>query len=129
MLPIFRPALLLAAALLLTGAFGAQASTISVPTSGAGQHNQGIDANNLKPLDCAALNLSDTIDGGNIQGSSSSELILGGSNADTISGGAGDDCIIGGAGVDTLSGGAGTDVCLGGAGTDVFDATCETAIQ
>lgn len=132
--------------LILTSIFSVFATSLSVPTTGADNITQSITANDLKPPECAGLNLSNVIDSGN--GGSGNDLILGGTNADTITGGDGDDCILGGDGSDDLDGGSGNDILLGGndddtltgntgssdecygeSGTDTLDASCETQIQ
>lgn len=127
---ILRPALLLAAVLLMFGMFSAQAASISIPDSGADLQTKSISANVLKPSSCAAINLSQIIAGSTlINGTAGNDLILGSPGIDIINGNGGDDCILGGGGIDTLSGGLGTDVCIGGPGLDLFDLTCETQIQ
>jgi Ca2+-binding RTX toxin-like protein len=99
----------------------------SVPATSAGLQTFAIDANALKPVECAALNLTAIVIG--VNGGTASELILGTAAANTIAGNGGDDCILGGGGNDNLNGGAGTDVCIGGPGTDGFNKSCETQIQ
>lgn len=88
-----------------------------------------INANALKPPECAALNLVEIIvwAPGMVPDRDSS-LILGSAGPDSIRGGKGNDCILGGGGDDHLDGDQGTDVCIGGPGTDTF-AQCETRIQ
>ena len=101
----------------------------TVPTGHVDDETATITPNNLKPADCAALNLSRKIStNGNVTGTGFSELITGSANANTLSGSGGSDCLVGGDGNDTLNGGAGIDVCIGGGGFDTFN-SCSTAIQ
>jgi len=132
--------------LILTSLFSAFAASISVVPGGLMENDQPVAANDLKPAECAGLDLANIIENGN--GGAGNDLILGSAGLDIIDGGDGDDCIIGGGGLDTLIGGAGNDVLLGGdgddtlsgglgsgdqcfgqAGTDVLDITCETQVQ
>lgn len=128
---------LLAAALALTATanvFGVAAGN-TVPGTRMGQDVRGIAANDLKPADCASLNLTNIVTGtGTVNGTLGNDLIVGGPGADSLDGEAGDDCILGGGGDDSLDGDLGTDVCIGGPGTDTFVIillihTCETRIQ
>ena len=132
--------------LILASIFSAFAASVTVPPSKLDDRIYTISANDLKPPECAALDLTNVIAGGN--GGSGNDLILGTSNADTFAGGDGDDCILGGGDNDSLNGGNGVDVLLGGDGddtlsgddgpsdecygengTDSFDVSCETQIQ
>jgi Ca2+-binding RTX toxin-like protein len=94
--------------------------------------NQNIGAptaNQLKPSECASLNLTAIVTGsGSFQGSPASELILGSSGPNTIQGKGGTDCILGGGGDDVINGNAGGDVCIGGPGADTYK-KCETEIR
>lgn len=100
-----------------------------VPPTFAGNSTRAITANDLKPAECAALDLTSVRGGaGLVTGSGANELLLGSELADSIEGAGGDDCLVGGPMGDTLTGGAGVDVCLGGGGIDVF-VGCETEIQ
>ncbi len=116
--------------LILTSLVSAVAASNSVPGSRAGRTLLTIDANALKPPQCAALNLRNIITGsGNIDGTNQNDLILGSPGADTIAGRGGNDCILGGGGNDDIRGNnGGGDVCIGGPGTDTFS-KCETVIQ
>lgn len=98
----------------------------TVPESGAAHEFESITTNQLKPVDCNALNLINTITDGS--GTTSNDLLLGNSGTDTLVGGEGDDCLIAGSGDDTLDGGAGTDICIGGDGIDTF-IDCEIQID
>lgn len=132
--------------LVIASTFSALAASNTVPSSVLAEMNQAITANDLKPADCADLDLENIIVGGN--GGPGNDLILGGINTDTLAGGDGDDCILGGGDDDTLLGGNGNDVllgssgddslsgddgsndaCYGGDGTDLLDASCETQVQ
>ena len=90
-----------------------------VPVTGLGEASIGISANQLKPPECAGINITNVITGsGNFNGTSANDLILGSSGNDHINGGDGDDCVLGGAGNDHLNGGDGNDVLMGGPGND-----------
>lgn len=121
------------------------AASNTVDDSGAGYATRLITVNDLKPPECAALDLTTLIVGsGNMTGTNDNDLMLGSSGADDMDGGRGDDCVVGGAGNDILKGsnnkdvllggdgddvlrgGNQTDVCYGGPGTDTTDGTCET---
>lgn len=117
-------------ALLLASIGSALATANTVAQSRAGVVVQPITANDLKPIECAGLNLTTVIAGsGTINGGSQSALILGSAGADTINGKGGSDCMLGGGGNDSFNGGNGNqDVCIGGPGTDTFK-NCETTIQ
>lgn len=113
--------------LILVSIISATAASNTVPRSNVGEHVGAIMANDLKPAECASLNLTAKLGGsGTINGTAAAELIVGSSGADRIDGLGGNDCIVGGAGNDTLIGGPGTDVCIGGTGNDTFDPSCET---
>ena len=117
--------------LILVSLVMAVAASNTVPGSHLSSKSMAINANALKPPECAALNLITIVicpASGTCTGTSKSELILGTSNADTITGNGGADCILGGGGDDDITGGAGGDVCIGGPGTDTFH-SCETSIQ
>lgn len=86
-----------------------------------------VDADALKPAECAALELTLVVVSGT--GSEANELILGTGSGETGLGGGGDDCIVAGAGDDVLVGGAGGDICIGGAGRDSYDASCEVRLE
>lgn len=115
-------------AMILASVVTAIAATNSVPSSHLTDQSRPITANDLKPSQCAALNLTEIVVGsGKFSGTNANELILGGPDADTIDGKGGSDCILGGGGNDDIDGGSGTDVCIGGPGTDTFS-RCETQI-
>ncbi len=96
-------------------------ATNTVAPSLAGRGVRPATANELKPVACAALNLTSVVTGsGSFSAGGSASLVLGGPGNDLIRGGGGDDCILGGAGNDDIRGGGGLDVCIGGAGTDTF---------
>ena len=133
-------------ALILLSAVLALAATNTVPESGADETNRSITANDLKPPECAGLNLVEIRSGGggggntnslilgtagndNIRGRGGSDCILGGSGNDTLDGDQGNDVVLGGAGDDTLIGGPGTDDCDGESGIDTFHNSCETQTQ
>jgi len=98
----------------------ALAAANTVPTSKLSNTSVAITPNDLKPVECAGINLTAKLAGsGSITGSNAPTLIIGSSGADTITAGSGDDCILGGAGDDNLKGGGGNDVILGGPGNDI----------
>ena len=112
----FWTAMLLLIVLSASSAFAA-ANTVLV--SGAEDAAITISANDLKPLECSALNLTNIVTGsGNIQGSNGNDLILGSASADKINAKKGSDCVLGGDGGDELRGGDDSDVLLGGPGDD-----------
>jgi Ca2+-binding RTX toxin-like protein len=124
--------------------FSGFAAANTVAGSGAGEDFFTITVNDLRPAECASINLVNIIIGsGSIQGTNQNDLILGSAGNDQIRGMVGDDCILGGGGNDTidgrqgndvllggpgndnLSGFSGTDICYGGPGTDTADSSCE----
>lgn len=129
--------LLFLAAVGFTGAAGQNV----IMSSGSGLDVRGVMPNDLKPPECAALNinrireivdesLSDTGQGTLLLGSQNNDTIdarngrdcvLGGGGNDTLDGGAKNDVVIGGPGNDTVDGGAGDDVLYGGPGDDTLD--------
>jgi hypothetical protein len=118
------------ALLILVSMAMALAAANVVPETGVRQLTpMPINANALKPTECAALNLVDVVIWTNgMSPGKNSSLILGSADADAIRGGKGNDCILGGGGDDSLDGDQGSDVCIGGPGTDTFR-QCETRIQ
>lgn len=115
--------------LLLISVLAAATASNTVPGTKIGRQSEAINANALKPAECAALNLTAIVTGtGNISGTGANELILGGANNQSIDGKGGNDCILGGGGNDTINGGGGTNVCIGGHGTDTFK-NCNSSVQ
>jgi Ca2+-binding RTX toxin-like protein len=124
-----RIALLGLPVLLVAGVLGAVAAANEVPETGVGQVEIAITANDLKPSECANLDLKEVVIWRNGMGRDrDASLILGTPDADDISGGKGADCILGGAGDDAIDGNQGADVCIGGPGTDTFR-SCKVVIQ
>lgn len=142
-----RVPLVLAVGLIATGVVTAVTAANTVPASRLGSHTATIDANALKPPECAGINLTARVTGsGAMVGTAANELILGSTGIDSIGARSGADCVIGGdandvvqgeggndvlfggPGADTLDGGAGTDVCYGGPDLDTF-ISCETQVQ
>lgn len=116
---------------LLAMTFGvAMTATNVVPPSRAGSTDAGRPtANQLKPPECAALDLTNVVVGsGTVVGTGVGDLIIGSPGPDTLRGKGMSDCILGGAGNDFLKGEGGNDVCIGGPGLDTF-AACKTQIQ
>ena len=100
--------------------FSASAAANSVSGSATTDQTFPVDANQLKPPECASLTLGGIVVGG--PPGSGGDLILGTSGADNINGGQGDDCIVGGGGNDRISGQNGADIILGGPGNDDINA-------
>lgn len=116
-----RPHLIWAAIglLVLVSVATALAAGNAVPQTGAGVDTDSINANKLKPPECAGLNLTAVVTGsGVVIGSNANELILGSSAVDAVDSRNGDDCVLGGGHDDMLLGRNGDDVLLGGAGND-----------
>lgn len=86
-------------------------------------------ANQLKPPECAALDLEAVIIVDSVRERGRDGLVLGTSGPDVLRGQGGSDCLVGGAGNDHLRGEGGYDVCVGGPGVDTFHVTCEVRIQ
>jgi Ca2+-binding RTX toxin-like protein len=119
--------------MIVVSVVSAVAAGNTVPPTRLSDTSRAIGVNDLKPPECAAINLVNIVvcpaAGGTCTGTSKSDLILGSANADTITGKGGNDCILGGGGDDSLNGNGGTgDVCIGGPGNDTFT-NCETQIQ
>ena len=90
-----------------------------------------ITANQLKPPQCAMLDLTNYIvivGNGAIHGTNGNDLILGSSGKDNIHGNGGDDCIVGGGGGDQIFGDVGNDVCIGGGDNKDKFHDCETVV-
>lgn len=117
--------LLVAVVLSLTAGFSAR-NIVAASRAAIGAF--GVTANNLKPPQCASLNLTVVRGVSSPGGAGGASLFVGTAGADRLVGGGQSDCIVGGAGNDTINAGGGTDVCIGGAGNDTFQG-CETAIQ
>jgi Ca2+-binding RTX toxin-like protein len=114
------------AALAVTNLVTAIADANTVPSLRMGDQSSPVTANDIKPPECAALNLSNIVSGsGIITGTPGNDLIVGGPGTDVIDGLGGNDCILSRGGDDTLDGNTGTDVCVGGAGNATF-LNCET---
>lgn len=113
----------LAALLVLVGV--ASTATNLVAPSRAGVRVRAVTANELKPPECASLDLEEIRAAGGGGGAGHAGLVLGTSGNDRIIGGGDSDCIVGGAGNDDINAGGGTDICIGGAGVDTFK-NCET---
>jgi Ca2+-binding RTX toxin-like protein len=119
---LLRLALPIVLALIVVNIFDALAATNLVGSTGTDDLRVVIDANALKPPECAALNLASVIVGsGTFNGGGSNALILGSAGADSIRGQGGSDCIVGGGGNDDLRGGSGSEVLIGGPGADTLN--------
>jgi len=119
-----RTAAAVAVALLFVVGVASTATNIIEP-SRAGQQNIPVTANDLKPPECAALDLGTIRVAGGPPAAGKGGLVLGTSGDDRLIGGGGTDCIVGGAGNDYINAGGGDDVCIGGPGIDTFK-NCET---
>ena len=115
-------------------------ATNTVPSTNLGESGQPIVANDFRPPECAALNLTAVVTtapelvvrtaaGEFILASGGNDCVLAGAGDDRVFAGAsaGDDVALGQDGGDWLFGGAGTDTCHGGPGTERFF-NCETQI-
>ena len=118
-----RTGVLVAVALLFVVGVASTATNV-IESSRAGQQNRPITANDLKPPECAALDLQEIRVAGRGGGAGHAGLVLGTSGNDRLIGGGGPDCIVGGAGDDEINAGGGFDICIGGAGVDTFK-NCE----
>jgi Ca2+-binding RTX toxin-like protein len=99
----------------------AAAATNIISASAVADDTFPITANDIKPPECAALNLTSIIAGnGSVTGTNNATLIFGGPGNDRLKGGNGDDCIVGGDGNDELTGNNGNDVLIGGNGNDTL---------
>jgi hypothetical protein len=106
----------------------ATTATIVVEESVVGIGAAAITPNELKPSECAALDLEDIRPPQGGGGAGGAALTLGTADADRIVTGGHDDCILGGAGNDSINAGGGFDVCIGGPGADTFK-NCEVVFQ
>ncbi len=106
----------------------ATTATNLVEASSAGSGSTGITANDLKPPECAALELDDVRPPKGAGGAGGAALTLGTPGDDRIVAGGHDDCILGGGGDDSINAGGGFDVCIGGPGIDTFK-NCEVVFQ
>jgi Ca2+-binding RTX toxin-like protein len=104
------------------------AASVFVPATKLDAITSLVRANDLKPTDCAGIDLQNLVVGsGTVRGSQANDLVLASPVSDHMLGKGGDDCLVGGGGNDELDGGPGTDACLGGPGTDVF-VGCEITV-
>lgn len=119
--------LLLAVVVLGTFVVSVATAANTVPGSKATVADHAVTANQLKPTQCANVDLANVVTGGLIvTGTSSNDLVLGSATSTALEGGAGDDCLVGGLLGETLVGGAGYDICIGGSGIiNIFDPSCE----
>jgi hypothetical protein len=99
---------LIASASVLTGLTGAN----TVPPTAAGVSQRVVTPNDLKPAQCAGLNVATLVTGsGVISGGPGNSLILGSAADDTIYAGPGDTCI---------DAGAGHNICYTSPGVNVY---------
>jgi len=106
----------------------ATTATNVVEPSFIGWGQRAITANDLKPPECAALDLVEVRPPKGAGGVGNPALTLGTAGNDRIVTGGQPDCIVGGAGNDDINAGGGFDVCLGGPGNDTFQ-NCEVVFQ
>jgi Ca2+-binding RTX toxin-like protein len=106
----------------------AMTATIVIEPSVIGWGQDIVTANELKPPECAAIDLGDIRPPQGGGGAGGTALTLGTPGNDRIVAGGHDDCILGGAGDDSINGGGGFDVCIGGPGVDTFR-NCEVVFQ
>jgi Ca2+-binding RTX toxin-like protein len=106
----------------------AMTATIVIEPSFIGWGQDTVTANELKPPECAAIDLGDIRPPQGAGGAGGAALTLGTPGNDRIVAGGHDDCILGGAGDDSINGGGGFDVCIGGPGVDTFR-NCEVVFQ
>lgn len=93
--------------LVLSSVTWAMAAGNVVPETGVDDEmvQNPVTANDLKPAECASLNLSNVVEGsGAFVGTAGNDLILGSAGVDKIAGHGGDDCIVGGGDNDILYG-------------------------
>jgi hypothetical protein len=126
---VFQITLIGVLVLIVVSMATALAAGIEIESNNAGISSIPVDAEDIKPPACSAIQLDNIVSGtGTIDGTEGNDLIVGSPGADTINALGGNDCVLGGSGDDQISGGDGTDVCIGSSGTDTFDA-CETESQ
>lgn len=106
----------------------ATTATNVIEPSFLGWGRSAITANDLKPPECAALDLAEVRPSKGAGGAGNPALTLGTAGNDRIVTGGKSDCILGGAGNDDINAGGGFDVCIGGPGVDTFG-NCEVVFQ
>lgn len=145
---LFRPRVFLALLMLLISlsAMTALSAANIVPETHISDTQRRIRVNDLKPPECASLNLHNIVSGsflwgyppnalvlgtsagdwilGFYSGSGGTNCILGGGSGDWLLGGNRDEILIGGPGDDSINGRGGYDICYGGGGNDTFS-NCE----
>jgi Ca2+-binding RTX toxin-like protein len=116
--------------LVLATIYSSTAAANVIPITRLTHQSFEINANTLKPIECASIYLENiTVGSGKFKGDKTNELLLGSPFDDNIrSGKKGDDCILGGAGDDIIDGNGATSICIGGPGNDTFK-NCEVVIQ
>ncbi|RPI94645.1 MAG: hypothetical protein EHM40_05825 [Chloroflexi bacterium] len=130
---ILRSTVIILAGLILFSTILAAAANNVVPVTHLTDQSTSVTANDLKPPECSAINLTAIVycpaGGGPCDGTDANELVIGSTADDDIRSGKGDDCILGGGGSDSIRGEQNKDVCIGGPDTDSFHPSCETRIQ
>lgn len=117
-----KPGLILILISLLNGIGFAYANTSNIPETGSADVivQSSITANDLKPPECAGLDLTNIVTGGGaVSGTPANDLILGSAGSDTLDSLGGNDCLVGGDGNDLLFGSADG---LPASVADLFDA-------
>ena len=122
---LLRLALVSSAAATVVLATAVAASNI-IPPSHAGATSIAVTANDLKPAQCAGLNLSVVVSGPGDPAATANQLLLVSPAYTDAVGGSGDDCIDASSSIATIDGRGGTNVCFGGAST-VFT-NCQTQV-
>jgi Ca2+-binding RTX toxin-like protein len=119
---LVRLAVLSLIVLVVANMASSMAAGNAVPPSLLGRFTDPIDANDLKPPECAANVLTEIqVGSGLISRDGDAALVIGSAGDDVINGGGGNDCIVAGGGNDVVDGKNGDDVILGGPGGDEID--------
>lgn len=116
--------------LAVVGLVSADTASNTIPPSRLGESVHQIGPNDLKPIACAGITVTNMITGTGsaiLNGTNAANLILGVPGTTAINARQGNDCVVGNAAVLVINGGAGTDVCIGGASTTF--AQCETTLR
>lgn len=114
---LLRLAMLSLPVLLVLSIISAQAASVRIPQSNLGRSLVPITANDLKPPECAGLNLTAVSNNGS---TNIPTLILGTSATENLRGRSTSDCIVGGSGNDTLRSNGGQSILIGGTGSDTL---------
>lgn len=115
--------------LAVVGIVSAETASNTVSPSRLGQVDRATGPNDLKPLTCGGITVTNLIvgTGETVNGTAASDLLVGTRATRTINGFEGNDCIVGNADVSHVDGGSGTDVCIGSVETE-FE-RCEVIVR